>query len=499
MKRLLFLAVISTFFVFDVVGQNEAKFTIGPTSNTPIHWRNLLVKNNFLYSYNNSSINLFNLGNLKNEKSLEYKNLPEGASIQGIQNLDEVDYIFYSITEKKANKLFVNPINLETGELTGEKQFITEISTKKIPYNDRRYTDLGTLYDYYRIFKNASKTKICVASRHQFFVFDKGMKLLWQNEDLLGDIISEKYHDKLCEIVQKDGTWFGVYKIYKSDNDLETYKKQHNYTTEIIKIKDGKRDRTPIKELKDEYVNSINFFLREDGSINLLGAYKKAKDNSYIGGPFKLNMNSEGKFSNFKQYEIPLDIVYQTSRNIPKKTATIPLTNISGINISNNNFFIVAERDISYDINFSSSGGEVYGKGDIIVAKINQNDELQWLKRAPKRQTHNGLNYLCDSYKYLFLNNKHYFVYMDSPKNKELDITKGGHHCHVCGNGYLRAYTFDEDGTIGKRDIFDLTKNSTKTTYNYKLSLFKLSEEEFFFKIFTSNKEEALVKINVKK
>jgi hypothetical protein len=512
--KLIFFFLLLTFYTSLAFGQNSS-FITSEGKNAPLEGDYFSIENN-IFHIQGRTVHTYEKKTLKVLKSTSIKNYPEKQrNIINVKFENEYYMVFCSKDDLKPKpesiKFYVRNIDFETGSL-GDEEFIFESKNVRSLGSEN-----GTQYVSFspQIKMNLSKdeSKLMFSCGSQLRVYEEGMKLMWETDNIYGDHTPKNLYDIQYELIDNDGTFYTAIKSFKEGGDPKTYSsdacrelissrnRKPNYSVVILKI-----NSTEVVEISSNALNGLllhSLTLHKDSKDKLLclGLYFNTDNLVYSKGFFSLGLEDENSEINY--YPIPLEIENQGEKKRGKEQNGIKdLHQLEIKNTADGNLLIITEQDGD----FNPARHERYGIGNyknIIITKMSIKDGLVWIKKLTKYQIQNGstttgLSYGCGSYKYLNLKGKHYLIYLDDKQNQKLNLESFGKYCKSCRNGYLFAYIFDDDGNLTKEPIFNLDKESSNSQYDYKYYLKSISDTEFIFPIFKNKKSTALVKVIVK-
>ncbi len=158
----------------------------------------------------------------------------------------------------------------------------------------------------------------------------------------------------------------------------------------------------------------------------------------------------------------------------------------------------------------------IYHYDDMVITKIGTDGNLAWMRKLPKRQTlttsssHYGYSFSYTaryvlrgglSYEYMGGDHKHYLIFLDNEKNKDLKIDEVP-AVHVNGaGGFLTAYEInDEDGKVNKYSILDLRDVQGMEVYQFSTDrILPTSPNQFVLEVYKKKKEDILIQVTFPK
>jgi hypothetical protein len=138
----------------------------------------------------------------------------------------------------------------------------------------------------------------------------------------------------------------------------------------------------------------------------------------------------------------------------------------------------------------------------MIAIKLDEKGKVAWMKKLPKSQ-YGSRGQGQMSYKYIPGDGSHYFLYVDNPKNMDIAMDEvPAKHADGKG-GFLTVYKVDDEtGKYEKSTILDMVKVDGDKMRAYQFNVKRIFEAEdkvFLLEIYIKGKEDALIKIELKK
>lgn len=381
------------------------------------------------------------------------------------------------------------------------------------------------------------------------FVYDYGMEKDAGSEVKMP--YTEKRMDNIDYTVDHEGTPYILTKVFPNKTTKEKTKNPNgkgkitNYQIELLKVnlKTEEISSTPINTV-DKFITKIALYENANNDLVCTGFYNtygptKSIDNFFYSenitphtdGIFVFKVAKGGDLSDIKYYEIPIEVMNQYERKNTQKrnerkeakgkaqfeylTMRESLVQEDGSIIIIGEQYYMKQGNVTttiattpYQKAMSSSGvtknqsPPQYLYEDILITKINSDGTLAWMKKLPKRQVtarpfKGGLSiqYIQDR-----KNGKHYIMYLDNVKNKDLAINKTPkQHVDRLG-GFLTSYKIDDKtGEVSKENLFDLrdVKGMNVNQFNTD-RIVHTSDNEFLIEVYKKAKEDIIIKINVK-
>jgi hypothetical protein len=377
------------------------------------------------------------------------------------------------------------------------------------------------------------------------FVYSHGMEK--KNGGEVEMPYTEKKMNNLDYTVDADGIPYILAKVYigkttrESKKDADGKGKVANYQIELFKVDLSAKKIliSPIK-MEDKFVTKIALYESVDNDLICTGYYNTSGttvtrgNGSFWGastphtdGICMFKIKKSGGVSDINYYEIPVEIMNQyekkgtQKRNERKddrgKAQFEYLTLRESLVQDDGSVILIGEqyhvkRGSATTATISPPIPGSYGSTrksppeylyeDVLVAKINPNGKLSWMRKLPKRQVSNRPEKGGMSIKYIQdkSNGKHYIMYLDNVKNIDLDVNKIPKR-HVDGKGgFLTSFKIDDEtGNVSKENLFDLrdVKGTSVSQFNTN-RVVSTSDNEFVVEVYKKGKEDLLIKIKVK-
>lgn len=290
-----------------------------------------------------------------------------------------------------------------------------------------------------------------------------------------------------------------------------------NYQLEILKfnLKDGSYTTIPIK-LDEHQIESSWLYAGVDGQVICTGFYSKRESKTIEpDGIFVLKIDPEAKLLEHRHYEFSIEILTQyknagqqsrIARADRKGQAEMNNLKLKKIVVQeDNSLIIIGEVDFIITTTNTSNGGATYTRTtyhyyDMLVTKINPDGSLAWMRKLPKRQVgsrgRGGM-----SFQHVKLNDQHYFLYMDNPKNEIVNVYELPAIYADGRRGILTAYQVDDaTGKAKKAQILDTINNRSKNKF-YQFDIGRVipsSSSAVVIEFYKKAKQDVLVNINLR-
>ena len=464
---------------------------------------------------------------IRREK-IKLKDFPKGFQIETITWINKRLFLLYSAYDKRAKltSVYVREVDFDKCSFKGSDKKIIE-SKGSLGYNSYAFLfskDKSKLLVWARL-RPEKKRDAINYDKIEMFVFGEGMNKIAQN--VITMPYTEQKMDNIDYHIDAKGTVYLLAKVregnLKSDVKKNGKERSANYHLELLTIDvKAKKIKNSKIEVDQYFIKDIWLFEGQDDQIICSGFYNKKGDgwvwSSRISegnadGIFVFKMDEDGELKDKYFYEIPIEIInqYKTAaaqkRNKKKEEkgkadfASLVLRKL--IIQDDNSILIIGEQYFVVSHTYTDSNGNMrtrysYHFYDILVTKIGSDGKLAWMRKLPKRQI-GGTPAGGLGFKYMNIDGKHYFLYLDNVKNMELPLDKAPAVHRDGRGGFLTAYKLDDDaGKVRKVSIFD-----TKDVKGYKVYQFSpnrilpVSEDEFLVEFYKKGKQDIMVKVKV--
>jgi hypothetical protein len=435
------------------------------------------------------------------EEIIDLSGFPANFSNEGIGNVGEKFYWFYSLWDKPREKeqLFVQELDENAGRLIGTARKLIETSkltgdyVNKGMYNVQivnkfklsQSEDNNTLlitFQYPKLDKDDTKNY----DRWGWMVYNSSLEKIWGKE-----MVKMPYTDELMGssryMVNSKGSVYMIATVREPNwKQLKKEKKGYNHI-ELLRL-DDKSDGFAkiVVNPGTRYAGDINLSEDSEGDLLLTGFYSNNENSSGSNGIFLMKVepgSMSAKEVKKGYYEFPKELLQQfesekTKEKMEKKekedkeededaAAEASYLRMQDVQAEEDGSIILsAEEYYVVETQSRDSKGHVtyhylYHYNDIITMKINVEGEMEWIYKIPKRQQgshgRGGLSFAMFT-----MNNSHYYFYLDNIKNLSL-TTEQEPSVHMDGaGGYLVYSKIDESGKLSKGKIMDLRTEDVK-------------------------------------
>lgn len=471
-----------------------------------------------------------------------YNDQREYGRIEHVGVLDNTMYLYYSIWDKKNEKeqIYYREIDTDKGCLTGKDIPMFKVNGKIVGQME----GVSSMYDVQNIGKfkfdySKDSSKLMIFYRkiseerndaHNydkigFHIYDQNMDPLWYKEVLMP--YTEKRMDIIDYLIDTKGNaYILAYVFSKNSSRKELENGKPNFRVEIMKITPDNPDIEifPVT-IENQLISFIRF--KEGNNNEIIGAgffsytYKTFKTEMArigSGGKNEHNLDAKGIFSftldelgevyNNVVYNFSLNMLNQNEsktqqRNNKKYGNKTELEHLylDRIIIEEDGSIIIIGEQVYQVTKGTKMISTFYYYDDIIVGKISNKGELEWIKKLPKKQVGKDTGIADMSFKHFYSNGIHYFFYLDNAKNISLIENQEPKSHKAKQGGLLTAYTvISSDGKIYKTPILDLRNTNEMSISGFSPNqLFKISPNEYIFEVNDRKKEGIIIKLTANK
>jgi hypothetical protein len=435
------------------------------------------------------------------EETIDLSGFPSNFSDEGIGNVGEKFYWFYSLWDKSREKeqLFVQELDGNTGKLIGTAKKLIEtnkltgdyaskglynvqiVNKFKISQSDDNETLLIT-FQYPKLEKDDSKNY----DRWGWMVYNSSLEKIWGKE-----LVKMPYTEEIMGgsryMVSSKGTVYMVATVREPNwKELKKEKKGYNHF-EILRLDDKSEGFAKIiLNVGTRYAGDVELSEDRDGNLLLSGFYSNNVKSSGSNGVFLLKVE-QGSLSAKEvkrgYYEFPKELLQQFESEKTKKKMDekeedakedneggaaeasyltmqdIQVQDDGGIILSAEEYYVVTSQ--TRDSQGRISTHYTYHYNDILTMKINSDGEMEWIHKIPKRQQgargRGGLSFAMYT-----MNGSHYYFYLDNIKNLGLSAEQVPAVHQDGAGGYLVYSKIDPAGKLTKGVIMDLRQEKIR-------------------------------------
>ncbi|WMX17083.1 hypothetical protein [Aureispira sp. CCB-E] len=504
------LLILFNLFISSIFSQNSDSYIFGKSSSVSCFGEKKINEKNII-SYSQKTIAIYDKKTLNLISSKDIENFPEDDKCWNFFEFqEEFFYLFYSQKkDAKTFKIYIRKLNLDATRLEAPQNLYEEPVTGRIGYfiNGSSYIGQKPFLGI-QLSKDSSKLAVILGQKVQ--VFEKGMKLLWKTDNVYGYHSPSGPFDMHANFLDNNGDYYSIIKVFKYNKERkneydwadyrETVKKSYkpNYEVLILKANSNSIELLNSEALKGQLVHSMTIHKDNKGNLYCMGACFADRNITRTSAFFIMDMTQE--VPKLNKFKIPGEIEHFNKKKIPEINKGVSfLKNLEVINCNDGNLLMICEQNLNFDpAGVHSSGTGNYG--NILAFKISLTGDIIWSRILLKWQlnTKEGGYYRFNSYKYFYLNDKHYIVFLDNKGNEKLNYERVK-YCTNGKNSVIMAYCLDDDGKVDKKILFDIGKLTQRTTYDYRRSLIPLSPNELMLSTYQKKQKTSLVKIIIDK
>lgn len=465
------------------------------------------------------------------EKKYE-KYFPKGRVIEGLKEINDKFYIFYSLFDKEneIEQLYVQEIDFATGEFSGNPRLFLDVKGRVTLYS---YSYMGK----FQILPTLDKKSVLVKYRKKpefkndkksfdiigLHSFDGNLNKISNKEITMP--YTERRMDNLDYQIDNKGNLFMLTKVYHDDSDDDKKSKKDtvaNYHIELFTLRaDSEKMNIEKIENKEKFITRLWMFDSPKGGAIIGGFYNNGKGKHFeknCDGIILFKMKEDGSLTDQFTYEIPLDLINEYASEKEKKKNAKKEEKGEGAKISDlrltnlvvredGSIILAGEKQYSITTTTTSfSNGSMstytstsYYYTDILVTKINPDGKLGWMKKIPKFQRgFSGQGGM--SYKFFSNETDNFFVFLDNVKNIDLPIDKTPAMHSDRHGGYLTAVKIDDiNGETKKGSILNAREVEDFELHQFSTDrVIKTSNTNFVFEAYKKKKEDVMIKVTLK-
>ncbi|MEO8086458.1 MAG: hypothetical protein ABI763_06545 [Bacteroidota bacterium] len=471
------------------------------------------------------TLQLYDVKGMREAGRKEYEDFPPENKLQDIiQAGDKLWYVFSSFNKKaKQEDIYARSINIADGTFGASKLLFTTAREVAMAAMADDVTSIFNMRSYrFIVHSSFDNSKLMIRYRLKplekddaknydvmgFFVFDNNFEKQWGGEVKMP--YTEKEMNNIAYGVTKDGKAFMLARL----NDGKRF--------ELLSISSDLK-ATPNKIDIDGNLmfQELKMFETADGNLTCIGYYANGVDfkvNWTGSGTLSWNMNGildwkmdvNGKVLQKHDFEFPLDLInqYESKREKGKnekregqgKAGINDLKIIDVVLNADGSTIIVGEQQYVRKEMKGTQMSNISYYADLVATKFDASGKIQWMKKLPKTQISTmGKGGL--SVKYIKGADASYILYLDNPKNIDLQLSEVPAKHEEGRGGYLTAYKIDDaTGNIEKHTITDVHDIKGTEAFQFKTSrIFQASDKNFLLEIYIKGKEDTMVKLQLSK
>jgi len=499
------------------------------------------ARNKFYFSKDNEAITLkfgganviiqkFSIDKPSVIKEKKYEAFfPKNYSVETILELNNKHYFFFSSWDGDTEKeqVFSIEIDFTSGEFVGKPKLMFQVEGKV----SGSYTAAFSIGDKFKLIPSQDKKSLLIQYTKKVLIKDKAkysdvVGFYRYDADLnkiSGNEITMPYkrirEENLDYMLDNAGNIYMLAKVFHDDSNEDIKKNEEvpNYHVELFLIRSGSTDIAISKiDNKDKFPSELQLCGTDKDFIVCTGYYSDRGSHyaynshtSNIEGFVYFKVKPDGSIHDHVLHEIPRNIFddYESEdfRKYNEKNKKEGLLLFDNIAISS----VTLDKDggvlLVGEQSYYSSGGQygtsTYKYDHILIVKIKTNGELAWIKKIPKQQ-YSSMGTGGMSFQYFTENENHYFVFLDNKKNLDLLPNQETEQYSESGKDepYLMVVKVDDkDGSSTKKMVMNI-----KEVNNYELKqfdvdrIFKANDSSFMFEAYKKDKEDVMVKVNLK-
>lgn len=514
-------------------------------------------------------IQTFDKTSMKEITRTVVKTMHKNAEFENFQVIGNRFYYFYSLWDKKTTTeiLFAGEIDPKTAKMGDHKNLI-EINGylvgTKVKVNDFK----SKMVNKFKFEKSKAGRGLMIRYRTKeededtenrydlvgFHVFDDALSEIWSTTHQM------KYTEAEMTIydfaLDSKNNAFILTKVYHDDSKKDKQDKKDeklNYHMVLVQISAENQDISYNEIVLDDnkFIKSILMYEKDDDEMLICGYYKNTISNA-VDGIFAFHAAKGDQNFTKSYYEIPLEILNSfASKREKRKNEKAETKGKSGEHLlqmkkiivdQEGNLLLVGEelkvvftsKTRRVQTSSSPANGNKYTEqktyyrahhyGDILVAKIDSEGELNWMTKIPKNQIgkkhripsigtwYDKQPYLTEiqrdkyrgglSYSNMVsvVDNSIYFLYVDHFDNINLTASEVPKK-HLDGRGgfFTSAKLNYTTGAYTKERLFDFRNVKGMEVYQFTTDrIVHLAENEIAIEFYKKKKEDVWIRVGLK-
>ncbi|MDB5256194.1 MAG: hypothetical protein JWM14_889 [Chitinophagaceae bacterium] len=425
-----------------------------------------------------------------------YKDMPAEYLIEYVKEFNKRFYFFYSTADraKKTSTLYCREINFTTGTFVSQGNvFVTVASELKgsfFVFNSLNDEKLMVQYTLLKTHMNDDINPQTIG----FHVYDKNLQPIWETEAVLP--YAEKYVQFLTQAVDSNGDIYYLIRLYDKEttDKYSIYSEKAEHQLELLKIEKGNKTFKSTKfTLSSNEVRDITLVETVPNEMTCVGFYNL--NSPSVPSFFTCKVKADGSANDDKSYNILASIV-RLYENKEDKTIKKDENNPDLIEL--NNFICnTIKKDSNGDLLIIAeciNGYTLRQYDDLLIIRIDQQNNMKWMHRLPKRPFMHGSAF---SYKYFSGANNDYVVFLDHEENKNLRIDQIKAKRLKSNETVLTAYKINKaSGNTEKIILLDTKEANGKQVYRITSErVLAASATELILEAYKKNNEDVLIKI----
>ncbi len=436
----------------------------------------------------------YNLTTLDQSSVTTYKDMPAEYTLKEVKEFNKRIYLLYSIADFKSKKatLYYREINFNLGTFVSPAYPLVTVN--------------GELKGSFKISSALKDDKMMVTylllKTHMnddvnrqtmgFQVFDKNLQLLWNTEAEMP--YPEKYIQYLTQTVDSKGDVYALIRVYdkKTTDEYGLYSEKALHHLELLQINQStKAIKNTTFKLSSDDLRDISIVETSPNEMQYVGFY--TLKNTSVSSLFTCKIKADGTVERERIYEIPDAIVslyedkedktIKESEKIPALSELNQFVCDTIIKDANGDLLIIAEGNWGYYY-------------DLLITRIDAQNNIKWMKRLPKRQYMGGAGY-GKSYKLISRSTHDYIIFLDHEENKDLKLEEITAKPWTSSGTVLTAYKVSKsNGQSDKIILLDTKDYNGKAVYRLAAErIVEASATEIAFEAYKKKNEDIVIKI----
>lgn len=430
---------------------------------------------------------------------------PNKSNSEKLMEVSGKYFLFYSVESGKSDNVFAQEIDFEKSEFINEPILILSTKGKVNTIKQDSYLHKNrTENTKFEFIQSLDKENLLIRYITKFKkgltslsinLFDKFLNK--QYSKYISIELNEKDNILLSNLVNNKGDFFFItkYKLDKSESNF-------NFKLNILKNETEVLNSTDLNT-EGKFVNEL--WLRENKNEIICGGfssdYENTKIASFLGKTEKNNANGiiifktnfKGDVLNVSNINFPNEIINFYKKN--KETNVVGNLYMHDLILLNGDNIVFVGEQYSNDKNSHSfSGSNAKESGiytDIIIAKINSQGMLHFIKRLPKIQISDN-EMQPFSFKTFCSIDYIYLPFIDALKNLNANSTK----LIPSGGDLILSRISLKNGDIKRKYILNIGHKGEDLN-KFSINRFYKPDSNFFcFDAYIKNKEDVMVKVD---